>query len=465
MKTKIIPGLMGLLTLTTGLGACSGDDYYTTEVNSECIITAATLGTLVREMHTLDSKGQDSVFYVSVTGSYYPMTIDQESRTIYNLDSLPAGTDPTRVTFATVNSRGTVSILSRYTGKDTIFNESDSTDMSIPRFFKVYATDGSSTREYMMTVNVHREEGDSTVWHRVATRAAEVAGMTSTRSFAIDGRLYLFGMNNGTPQLCTANADDYKDGGTAQWTSTPTQPAIRPQSVVRYNGQFFATSAEGQILSSVNGTDWVSTGASLQASTLVAAGSDQLIAMSNGKFYSSPDGISWTEDAADESEYLPTGAVDGTCIPSPLHKTFETLIAVGQRDGKSVVWARDIDLTGRETFPWTYFPISDEDYAYNIPALNEITLNTYDGVPLLSGLTPEGQCAPLYLSRDNGHSWKDGELKTPAAQAQGALSVTVDDDKFVWMFCGQTGEVWRGRINRLGWKNINGSFERALKRN
>ena len=268
-----------------------------------------------------------------------------------------------------------------------------------------------------------------------------------------------------TPQLCTANADDYKDGGTAQWTSTPTQPAIRPQSVVRYNGQFFATSAEGQILSSVNGTDWVSTGASLQASTLVAAGSDQLIAMSNGKFYSSPDGISWTEDAADESEYLPTGAVDGTCIPSPLHKTFETLIAVGQRDGKSVVWARDIDLTDRETFPWTYFPISDEDYAYNIPALNEITLNTYDGVPLLSGLTPEGQCAPLYLSRDNGHSWKDGELKTPAAQAQGALSVTVDDDNFVWMFCGQTGEVWRGRINRLGWKDINGSFERALKRN
>jgi len=30
--------------------------------------------------------------------------------------------------------------------------------------------------------------------------------------------------------------------------------------------------------------------------------------------------------------------------------------------------------------------------------------------------------------------------------------MAVDDDDNLWLFCGGTGQVWRGRLNKLGWQ-------------
>ena len=34
-----------------------------------------------------------------------------------------------------------------------------------------------------------------------------------------------------------------------------------------------------------------------------------------------------------------------------------------------------------------------------------------------------------------------------------SVKVVVDDDNYIWLYCdyGSSKEVWRGRINRLGW--------------
>ena len=28
----------------------------------------------------------------------------------------------------------------------------------------------------------------------------------------------------------------------------------------------------------------------------------------------------------------------------------------------------------------------------------------------------------------------------------------VDDDNYLWLICEGTGQVWRGRVNKLGWE-------------
>ena len=36
--------------------------------------------------------------------------------------------------------------------------------------------------------------------------------------------------------------------------------------------------------------------------------------------------------------------------------------------------------------------------------------------------------------------------------------MATDDDNFIWVVCGGTGQVWRGRLNRMGWTDGQTSF-------
>lgn len=464
MKMKILPALLAAMTLVGATASCSEDNpTFTYSQSNECLITSVTLGKLVRTMHTLSSKGEDSTYTVTVTGSYYPMSIDQANRYIYNLDSLPVGTDISRVTFAALNALGSVSIRGLETGQDSIFNMNDSTDFTKVRSFTVYATDGVSNREYLMRVNVHKEEGDSMVWHKELTGHAELARMTATRSLAVGNQIYLFGMNEGKSEVLISTLNDL-DGGRFTEAAMPTQPSVQPQSVVRYHDYFYALSSDSsRLVTSADGKEWTALATDFVPSALVTAGSNQLVALRDGHFYSSFDGLTWTEVAADEAAYLPNGTVCGTLLPSTLDKSFETLIAVGEKDGKAVVWNRNVDLSGKEDFPWIRIPAT-ETSKYNLPEMKEYHLQTYDGAALLTGLTADGKLAPLYWSKDRGRTWKRDRLKTPAAHAEGAIATAIDQNHFIWLFCGKTGEVWRGRINRLGWTPLPGAFEKSLQR-
>lgn len=452
---------MAALTFAAIAVSCSDDDKNEYTTSNDCVITAATMGKLVRTMHTTDSLGRDSIFYISVTGSLYPMSIDQERKLIYNLDSLPMGTDTRKVTFAAINSIGSLSIRSLQSGSDTIFSIADSTDFSMPRTLTVHSPNGVSKVNYLVTINVHKQEADSMNWNKVAVAAEEIKELQNTRSFAFDGDLYLFGQKEGAAVLLKSKADEYLNGGTAQWTVTALQQQVQPQSIVRFNNDFYAVNADNQIITSADGSNWENVATTFKATTLVAAGSQQLFALHEGKFYSSTDAMVWTADEMDAPEFAPETMATGVHIASTVDKTFESIVVVGVNKGKNVVWKRNIDLTGAENYPWIFLPESQSSQ-YNIANTRQTTLNVYDGVTLMSGLTMDNQLAPLYLSRDNGRTWKNNLVKTPKATAQDALAVCVDEDNFIWMFCGKSGEIWRGRLNRLGWDTPQGSFERSV---
>ena len=436
--------------------ACNTDNTYDVETSAECIVTGATLGTLPRTMHTLSSTGEDSTYTVNVSGSYYPLYIDQVENRIYNGDSLPVGTDVTRVTFQRFATVGTAAIRSLVSGTDTTFSATDSTDFSRERLVTIYSSDGTARREYRISINVHREEADSFRWARPVATNEYLPWLTYMRAAVKDGYLYIFAREREQKVLLKAPTAD-----PSAMTRTPLsgRDAPDPSTIVAMGGSFYGL-LNGKPARTEDGIMWMPLNTTFRPDALVAAGSRTLYALSDGQLYASADGISWTEEELDEPDRFPTEQFAWAVIPSRTDPTFEDVLLVGRRDGEVVVWKRNIDLTGGEQFAWNYYPTMT-DNPYNCPQLTDATLIAYDEGAVLCGLDADGNMAPLYMSRDGGRTWKDDDVPRPDAAKPVTLAVTTDADNYIWIVCAGTGEVWRGRFNRLGWADQDVSFTRG----
>lgn len=444
-----------MMAAIMSLAACDSESTYETTSSRDCVVTSATLGTLYRMTAGKNTSGQDTVYRSAVSGVLYPLSIDHRNQRIFNADSLPPGTDVSRTVFAAFNATGTVGIRSLATGQDTLFTRTDSTDCSVERFVTVYSADGESRRTYSLQLNVHREEADSFVWRKVAAGAsvpqALARGAMRLVSRAADRALLLYG-TQGRQSVVT----QYKDG---VWTAPAPVSLADPLTVTVAGGdRFFALSADGALALSADGENW-QPAAGAGPDRLVVAGGQLLVGMKDGAFVSSPDGgAGWTADAADEPRHLPVADVRGTVWQSTYDDRLEEYLVTGRdADGQTVVWRRTADRSAAGDAGWYYLPAIDDE-AFRCPTLLAPQLFTYDGCTWLAG-QPQADAAPrLYVSRDNGRTWLQGQLPFPVREA-GAVAVAVDADHYIWVIDGRTGDLWRGRYNRLGWQQPPMSFE------
>ena len=142
MRIKFLSVIMSFLLMSIAISSClNSDDNY--EYSSDATIRAFGLDTIKK-------------------GIYYKFTIDQLKREIYNVDSLPVGSDTIidKILIDTLDITGWVT-----SGlQDTLFNNlTDSVDFREPITLKVHAADGVTTREYKITVNVHTQDPDSLI--------------------------------------------------------------------------------------------------------------------------------------------------------------------------------------------------------------------------------------------------------------------------------------------------------------
>lgn len=455
----IFSALLIVAAFVLALPACTNDDNYTAEVSGDCLVTAATLGKLIRIQPTKTQDGRDSTYTEYVTGAYYPLYIDQLNNIIYNGDSLPTNIDLSRITFEQMNVIGTIAINKLSGEGDTIFNGKDTTDLRQARYLTVTASDGSTKRTYKLQLNMHQEEADTFRWTRICTQHPALTNIERARSIAANGRLYAFGTENSTPYLFTATAEQPE-----QWerleisiAGESSAAAFNATSVQWFNNAFYALNGNS-LVHSADGVNWEKMDSDLVPEALVGAGSNQLVAIANGEFYSSPDGKQWTPDARDTDGPLPGTEFASNCIPSLTDPTFEDILLIGQADGAEVVWKHNIDLTGGESFAWTFYPAAN-DNPYNCPTVTSPSLFTYDKASLLVALGKDKNAVDFYTSRDNGRTWKLTGFQCPKDMARPtAVSAFADKDNFIWLICSGTGEVWRGRLNRLGWKDVPISF-------
>lgn len=445
--------------LTSTLFSCKSDDEVTETVtfSNDCIVTGVTLGNIPREMHTTGYFGQDSTYWVGINGSYYLMHIDQLNNRIYNTDSLPVGTNAGKIVFSAFNMRGTATIRDLGTGSNVAFNASDSTDFTTPRLITITSTDLSASRQYVVEVNVHKEEADTFVWKQAA--AAQLAALSKMRLFAADGTLTLFAHNAAGKTLCLKASAAQPEA----WEEREANADIAdPRNIQLFKDAYYAI-GKGGLLSSADGITWTAVAADAPINVLVAAGRTELAGMGADGFYSSSDGAAWTKVADDAPAMLPKENISSVLVPSVVDETYESILLVGKNGDAPVVWKRDIDCTGEEIFPWVYYPVTEENI-YGCPLLSSPSLFRYDGASLLVGVDGEGAFAPLYVSRDNGRTWKTGEFKTPEISGATSIAAASDEQNYIWVVCAGQGEVWRGRVNRLGWKNEPGAFNKMPAR-
>lgn len=476
MKRIIRPFVILFSAMLLTVSCLSGDDYNDIIYYGDTAITSFSLGTLKRTMWTEASDGSDSSYVAQLDCSSYAFYIDQFKKEIYNPDSLPVGTDAAHV-LCNVSSKNSSVVVIAYKDvedKDSlvVYSSSDSIDFTEPRDFRVYANDGTAYRSYTVKVNVHKEHPDSINWQDMGEFQA-FKSMSGMKAVALGGKLFVFGATSAGTAVYSASA-----GGSLAWAELDTDIALDGGAyknvVVKDDAMY--TLSDGGVLRSDDGKAWDEVGGT-GLKQLLAAGKGKLYALdgNGGIVVSEDDGATWDEDnIVDDAGMLPTENVSYGCLPVATDKNAERVVIVGNRDidnsafaedSVAMVWSKIEEYSdGSRTHSWVF---NSEDNGYRLPRLADLSVAVYgDALVALGGrglgTSTAEAFSGFYVSEDSGITWHaDGTLYLPEGFTNAdkdVFAMVSDDDNYLWIICGGTGKVWRGRLNRLGWEDAQTSF-------
>lgn len=197
----------------------------------------------------------DSVFF----------SIDLDHGVIFNADSLPKGTDVSRlipvITF--VNTMTKADLLYLKDNKpDTVnylTNSTDSIDFRHPVKLEVTAQDGESTYTYTIKVNVHQEISDTLVWTRISTSElpSQLPNPIAQKTVRFNSQVCcLIEENDGTITLSVT--ENLADG---QWSKESLQLPFIPEieSFTASDDALWLLSNNGELFCTEDGRIWENT--------------------------------------------------------------------------------------------------------------------------------------------------------------------------------------------------------------
>lgn len=433
------------------LSSCLGKDeeveltYY-----EDTAVTSFTLGTLNRHLTTKAKDGSDSTYVTTINGSAYKFYIDQVRGLIYNVDSLPIHTDVAHVltTIATKNAGIPVWMYKTAAGKDTValYSNTDSLDFSKPRTLRVYNTTGTQSRQYTVTVNVHRQTGNELTW-----KAYTVSGLENwqTRKLvATDNATYLFAANGTATHV-------WKNVGTDEWQPLEgvTFDATAWSQAVAQGNTLFVLS-DKTLYSSTDGLTWQSVGTP-SIDYLLGASPKRLYALTGqGPISSRNGGKTWMQESIDdEITWLPTGEMSLAVKPHPVNDNTYKVVLLGRNSqGKLTIWSKveENDDTAEEQ-PWSRLVTTSDNYK-QLPDLMHPQLVVYDGKLLATG----GTLSKFYVSPDDGLTWSVDtvyDLPSGASVGDEPASLCVTPQGRLWLTQVATDKVWTAQLARTAWKH------------
>ena len=396
-KTTLTRWFLLLLAVPLLASSCSKDsDIVTT--NDYCYIKSVTLGTVKRKTATINT---------TFSGSSYAMTINLRDNTIENRDSLPFGSQLSRVT-ANIIFDGLM-LTYRTKGSDaewTAYNSADSLDLTAPLELKLTSNDNNSSRIYTFKVNVHKQEGDSLYWNMCESEVPQLADMTDMKAFIFGGKV--------------------KEGKPHPFKTYPIKKDGSNEIESRF---YFTPDTKTQ---------------------------DFFYAISEGKMLRSADAITWEEESLDtKPDSLPNTNIRALTIEQA-NGNLRTIM-VGHNDSHihAVVWnkmwneSEEEEDAQRMFFNWT------SDNAIPCPRLKHFNLLAYDGKCIAFGGASDDETHQaldaMYISQDYGITWrpsKEHHMPVELKGIESCITSTVDNNYFIWIIT--NAQVWRGRLNRLG---------------
>lgn len=452
----------------------------------------------------------------TIHGVTYRFTIDQERGLIYNEDSLPVDADTIidKILIDTlVTSSGIVTMKTRDGQNDSLINLEDSMDfrscINAPQEgeymkIKVYAPDMLVTKEYNITVRVHKQDPDSLKWQYMGKINDEITG--TQRAAVMNRTIYTLASINGQVKVYR-NAFG-NETGDDNWYAAAVEDngafnGEVPTSLLSYGGKLYATSAtsDGTVYESSDGVTWSASADGLfkgNVSLLLAPLNSEVtfIREVEGKRYFSS--TRHTEEDADFTSAHPQEVPANFPISNLSYTRYST---VTNQEG--IMLVGNIDETSGEsesTVPWGYMgdqwiDFSPNNSATGCPKLEHPSIIFYNDQFCIFGAEFEG----IYVSKA-GIAWSEAEPKftfpkynwlrgdpTPTnPDFRGRMlyaAVQDTEEQYIYiLFSAETGvhftetyqitsdltgtrevdydhgaEAWRGRLNQLWFDLANAS--------
>lgn len=461
MKKKIVLFITGCFVFL--LSSCLGSDEVDYELSKDCqILTFSLSSDSVPELKNV-------VF-----------TIDQLNGRIFNADSMAYGTELKDKVICTVKLASTVftcQVIQEAVGDTIYWNLEDSLDFAKPVQFINTLWDGQTTKKYIAQLNIHKVVPDSMVWQLYADNILDKAVKEEKTVVFGDANAEYYYMYTQPAnassgyQLYRSSVSDGKN-----WTAQPLTglPAgeVRLSQMTEMGDYLYVVTTKGALYRSANGQDWSVventptiksllgtikakddfTGAGKQTSALVTV-IDTNGALTYGRMDKSNEWKSGSE--------VPAGfpiSNFGNVSYSTMFRARLMLVA-GRDKNNSLLnsaWATEDGLN------WAM--LTDAEVK-QFDKQEGVSVVEYDEkFFMLSGINGSDKASSaIYLSKDGGVNWSlsDTLVVMPAGfKPRGFTSVYVDQHNFMYLFGGKEttnsnvlDQIWRGRINRLGFKD------------
>lgn len=454
MKLRILNIISCLFVATCIITSCLDEEVVEYEASSNSSITAFSISDIETQYNAVID-GKDTILIDTVIGTDYPFTIDQQAGLIYNEDSLPIGTDISKVVVdITADTYGIYIVAST----DSLWEDTDSLDFSSPIQFKVLSETGVFGRTYVAKINVHKQVPDSMVWTKINSNFSPE--IQAQKAVFANNNIYVFAEQTSQVAVTSFNIQ------TNEWTTLQTIdiPTKADYSSVMIWGNKFFILAENKLYTSENGINWTlveteQTFGQLTANVHLTSYQKLIATNQDNQYIESKDGINWdTYETIPEG--FPTKNISFASFPLTTNPSLSRTIVMGEnKDSESpsnLAWTQ----LGSE-HDWT--ALSIEANQYYCPNLENPTMIYYNNQLYAFGGPAKNNTdikafSRFYSSIDDGITWEEktenvmfpSEFTDLYKQANGHYSWAIDQDNHLWIMWSQTGEVWRGRINKLG---------------
>ena len=457
MKSKISIFALSFATVCM-ISSCLGSDDDTETVYYDDAAISNISIVKLNNYYTIKAKDgvTDSMVMKALSVNGYGISVNQYSGTITNApDSFPIGTDLKHVLISVSAVNGGVPLIKSMVS-DSLFyiNSTDSLDFSVPRDIVVYSTSAYSkatsplyipgtpgTRKYTVNFVVHQEYADSFKWNKLDIDN-DIKNYKSVKAGICNNNLVVLGK--------TANGAELKTLVNGSWKKVKTFSA---NATMTTDGNVVYVTDGGMIYSSSDVTNWHVVSADVK--NILGVCGNEMFAMSNGNkvMVSLDNGATWTNDNIDEdAKYLPSSDFNFISTTTATNADVKRAFIIGNSSAnstKAVVWSKIVEDNAAKDQVWMYQAFNGSNLYY-LPKLSNLSVVNYNGNNLLA---IGGDFDKMYYSVDCGITWReDDRFMLPDGFSASGASMTVDADNNIWIVCTGTGQVWKGRLNELGWK-------------
>ena len=441
MKIKFLPILLvSLLTAMSTMTSCLDSDIEQVTYSSETSITSFSLGTLHVKRVGKDSKGEDSTYTDTISMANYPFTIDQTMRTIENKDSLPVGTDISRVItnltadtnyilYGKIDSEGAEP-------HDTLWTSTDSINFAVAPAeglaFTVWAYSGVKGRAYHVKINVHKQEPDSLQWSKEPMGSEFTSGsLIKQKAIYTNNKIYVFGKTSAGKAVAEYTTVSSGNPGST-WTAIEL-----PQQTDTYS----ATLCQGNIYFLANQALYKLTESGYESHN-TTVGLDQLLASIDNSLYARTANNSsltravlmgYNPDKADGSGFVSTRMTNDRMWSTYNYEQADTFRCPNIVDPSIIYYNKNLYVFGGEITSKDY-----TDYKSPFSALFYSTDNGLTWEPVKEDMTFATEGTSFVDLYNRGKS-----------KGEGSYSCVVDQNNFIWIIWND-GYMSRGRVNHFG---------------